>query len=209
MLRQAADLAREQHVYLDLGMAVFLPHSNRPPYVRDESVLIDPSGTIVWTYEKTHLVPFTETGLIVPGDGRLPLAASPFGTLAGAICFDQDFPATMRQAGQARADILIGPSNDWRAIDPAHAEAATFRAIENGYSLLRPASNGLALAVDYEGRVLGSADYYTDQDRQLLMARLPTLGTRTVYSRIGDLFAWLCLAGLAALMVAPALRRRP
>ena len=113
----------------------------------------------------------------------------------------------MRQAGRAGADIVIGPSNDWRAIDPAHADAATFRAVENGYSLLRPASNGLSLAVDYRGQVRGAADYFTAPDRQVLTAQLPTHGVRTIYSRIGDVFAWICLAGLAVLLVASRPRR--
>jgi apolipoprotein N-acyltransferase len=206
-LQRAAALAREHHIYLELGLGVFLPRSARPPYLKDESVLIDPAGRIGWSYEKTHLVPFREQGVVLAGDGRLPISDSEFGRLAGAICFDQDFPTTMRQAGQAGADILIGPSNDWRAIDPAHADAAIFRAVENGYSLLRPASNGVSLAVDYRGQVRAASDYFTTPDRQVLSAQLPTHGVRTIYSRIGDVFAWICLAGLFVLTVAARPRR--
>jgi apolipoprotein N-acyltransferase len=130
------------------------------------------------------------------------MSDSEFGRLVGAICFDQDFPTMMRQAGRAGADIVIGPSNDWRAIAPSHDDASTFRAVENGYSLLRPASNGLSLAVDYRGQVRAAADYFTASDRQVLTATLPTHGVRTIYSRIGDVFAWACLAGLALLAVA-------
>ena len=205
-LNQAAAVALQHHIYLDLGLGVFLPGSARPPYLLDESALIDPAGRIDWVYEKTHLVPFTEQGLVVTGNGRLPGADTRFGRLDGAICFDQDFPATMREAGREGADILIGNSNDWRAIDPSHAQAATFRAVENGYSLLRPASNGLSLAVDYTGRVAGLADYFGPADRQVLTALLPTHGVRTIYSRVGDVFAWMCLAGLLLLAV---IARRP
>lgn len=197
---RATELARQERIYLEVGLGVFLPGSARAPYLMDESLLIDPGGHVAWTYEKTHLVPFSEQGLVVAGAGRLPVVGTPLGRLAGAVCFDQDFPSTMRQAGQASADLLLGPSNDWRAIDPAHARAATFRAVENGYSLLRPASDGLALAVDYRGRVLGAADYFTTADRQILTADLPTHGVRTVYGRIGDLLAWLCLAALLAML---------
>jgi len=197
---RAIELARQDRIYLEVGLGVFLPGRARPPYLMDESLLIDPGGHVAWTYEKTHLVPFTEQGVVVAGTARLPVVGTPYGRLAGAICFDQDFPSTMRQAGQVSADLLVGPSNDWRAIDPAHAWAATFRAVENGYSLLRPASDGLALAVDYHGRVRGAVDYFTTADRQILTADLPTHGVRTVYARIGDLFAWLCLAALLAML---------
>jgi apolipoprotein N-acyltransferase len=206
-LRQPVALARQHHIYLELGLGVFLPGSARPPYLKDESVLIGPAGPISWIYEKTHLVPFSEQGRVVVGDGRLPISDTGFGRLAGAICFDQDFPGTMRQAGRAGVGFVFGPSNDWQAIDPAHADAATFRAIENGYSLLRPASNCLSLAVDYRGHVLGAADYFTTLDRQVLITQLPTRGVQTIYSRIGDLFSWLCLAGLAMLLAAARPRR--
>ena len=125
---------------------------------------------------------------------------TPFGRLAGAICFDVDFPSLVRQAGRGRADVFLGPADDWRAEDPVHAHDAAFRAIENGVALVHQASGGLALAVDYEGRVLASSDYYTT-DAQVLVADVPTRGVGTIYATIGDLFAWLCIVALAALAV--------
>jgi apolipoprotein N-acyltransferase len=62
--------------------------------------------------------------------------------------------------------------------------------------------------VDYGGRTRGSADYFAAADRQVLTAELPTNGVRTIYSRIGDVFAWICLACLLALTVASRSRRR-
>jgi apolipoprotein N-acyltransferase len=114
------------------------------------------------------------------------------------ICFDADYPGMVRQAGQAGADLLLVPSDDWQAIDPAHTHDATFRAIENGYSLVRQASKGLSMTVDYEGHVLASSDYYTTDD-QVMVAYVPMQGVRTIYATIGDLFAWLCIIGLVAL----------
>ena len=115
------------------------------------------------------------------------------------ICFDQDFPGTLRQAGQGGADLVLGPSDDWQAIDPSHAQHATFRAIEDGFSLVREASNGLSMTVDYEGHVLAASDYFTTDD-QIMVAYVPTHGVHTIYDAIGDLFAWLCLVGLVALI---------
>jgi apolipoprotein N-acyltransferase len=40
-----------------------------------------------------------------------------------------------------------------------------------------------------------------------MVSEVPTGGVRTVYSLLGDWFAWACLAALAVLMVL-ALRRR-
>jgi apolipoprotein N-acyltransferase len=38
---------------------------------------------------------------------------------------------------------------------------------------------------------------------------VPVKGARTIYSRIGDLFAWCCTAMLAALIVAALVFRMP
>jgi apolipoprotein N-acyltransferase len=38
-------------------------------------------------------------------------------------------------------------------------------------------------------------DDFASQDN-VLVAQVPTKGVRTIYARIGDLFAWLCAAGL-------------
>ncbi len=128
----------------------------------------------------------------------MPIVDSPYGRLANVICFDADYPATVRQAGQAGADLLLVPSDDWKALDPSHAQDVTFRAIENGFSIVRQASKGLSIAVDYEGRVLSTSDYFTT-DQQVMVAYVPMHGVRTIYATIGDLFAWLCIIGLMAL----------
>jgi apolipoprotein N-acyltransferase len=149
-LQHAQSVARESGIYLDMGLAVILPPRETPPFAQDAAVIIDPSGTIVAFYLKTHLIPVMETSWQVPGDGRLPVVATPYGRLATAICYDADFPSTIRQAGQANVDILLRPTGDWRAIDPLHPQMVTFRAIENGFSLVDQAKEGLAMAVDYE-----------------------------------------------------------
>ena len=198
LIQRASALAKQEGIYLDLGLAVIQQNAAGGPAVEDEAVLLDPTGKVVWTYEKTHLVPFQETGVVIPGNGKVPWVDTPFGRLAGVICFDLDFPGTIRQAGQAGADLLLAPSNDWQAVDPLHTQAAAFRAIENGFSLVRQTSHGLAMAVDYEGHVLAASDFFTT-DQQVMVAYLPMHGVRTIYAAIGDLFAWLCLLGVVAL----------
>src|SRR6266567_3799660 len=210
LLQRAAALAQQAGIYLDMGLAVYLPDSGKGPFVKDEAVLLDPTGNVAWNYEKTHPAP-GEQGVIVLGDGKVPIVDSPYGRLANVICFDADYPGTMRQAGQAGADLMFVPSDDWQAIDPAHTHDATFRAIENGYSLVREASKGLSMTVDYEGHVLAASDYFTT-DQQVMVASVPMHGVRTIYATIGDLFAWLCIVGLLALVglaIIQSRRKRP
>ena len=197
LLQQAGALAKQQGIYLDMGLAVFLNETAKAPFAIDEAVLVDPTGNVAWTYVKTHPTP-ADVGVFVVGDGKVPIVESPYGRLAGVICFDADFPGMVRQAGQAGADLLLVPSDDWQAIDPSHAQDATFRAIENGFSLVRESSKGLSMTVDYEGRILSASDYFTT-DQQVMVASVPMHGVRTIYATIGDLFAWLCIIGLVAL----------
>ncbi|AKA09181.1 hypothetical protein SAZ_39795 [Streptomyces noursei ZPM] len=193
--------ARRSRVYLEIGLGV---HTARPPaYGRNETLLIDPAGTVRWTYQKAHPIPGSET--FVPGDGRVPTVATPYGRLANVICYDADFPGMMR----VPADIMLVPSHDWAEYGGAHTRKAALRAVEAGYALVRPDAEGVTAAFDDQGRVLASTDYFTT-DRQATVAYVPVHGTTTVYDRIGDGFAWLCLAGVGALLVAGAAAgRRP
>jgi apolipoprotein N-acyltransferase len=71
--------------------------------------------------------------------------------------------------------------------------------------MVRHASLGLSIATDYQGRVLSRMDHYTTTDH-VMVSQVPTQGVDTVYSKIGDLFAWLSIVTLPVL--AGPLRRR-
>jgi apolipoprotein N-acyltransferase len=149
---------------------------------------------------------------MIRGDGKVPVAPTPQGRIATAICFDADFPEFVRQAAQGSADILVLAVNDWKAVKDLHFQMHAFRAVETGLPVVRAAASGLSSAFDPWGRMLGIADYFADGDRTLTV-QVPVGGVRTLYARTGDLFAWLCVAalviavGLAA--VAPVSRPVP
>jgi len=153
-------------------------------------------------------VPGGESMISIRRDGRLRALDTPYGRLSSAICFDADFPRLLAQAGRLGADILLDPSNDWRAIDPWHTRMASFRAIEQGFNMVRHTSQGLSSAFDFEGRPLASMDHYTASDKTLV-AQVPTRGRRTLYSIFGDGLAWGCLVGLVALAVTGRRNRPP
>lgn len=104
------------------------------------------------------------------------------------------------RAGRDGVDILLAPSFDWDVVARTHEEMAAFRAIENGFSILKATSGGDALAVDACGRILGSTGSGTS-DTPTLLTALPTRGARTLYARFGDWFAWLSAASLITLGV--------
>ncbi|TCO62180.1 nitrilase-related carbon-nitrogen hydrolase [Actinocrispum wychmicini] len=188
-LRAAQDLARAKQIYLDMGIAVILDGA---PGSRDIAVLVAPDGQVLSTFDKAHPVPGMEN--LRPGNGIVPVSGTPYGSLANVICFDADFPGTLR----THADIMFVPANDWKGIEHMHAANAVFRAVENGYTLIRQTSNGIAITVDPYGANLARTNYFSTT-RQTMVASVPTRGTWTVYGLVGDLFAWLCAAAAAGL----------
>ncbi len=174
--------------------------ADRAPLVDNTSQAFDGTGEPLWRYEKTHLVPWVEDRRQTPGPGVLPVVSAGPLRLAGAICYDLDFPWWVRQSGRAGAALLVAPADDWPAVKTMHAEMAVFRAIENGVSVLRVASNGISLAADPWGRVRAAVD--SDRsDAPALLTSLPVVGVRTIYARCGDWFAGLAAGVLASLVV--------
>src|SRR5437764_320986 len=125
-----------------------------------------------------------------------------------AAARDEDFPQLVAQGGTLGADVVLDPSNDWPAIDPWHTQMASFRAIEQGFNLVRQTSQGLSAAFDYQGRRLAAMDHYQTTD-YAMVSQVHTRGARTVYSRLTDWFAWMCMAVLALLTLRSLRRRRP
>ncbi|MFC7327891.1 apolipoprotein N-acyltransferase [Marinactinospora rubrisoli] len=192
LIDRIREVAREHEVYVEAAMSVYI---EQPPYLRNQAVLIAPDGSTAWTYDKAHPIPVLEP--YEAGPGETPLHDAPFGRLATAICYDLNFPATMRQAGAGGADIMLLPANEWAAIKKLHAEKAMFRAVENGFSLVRPVGRGISTTVDPYGRTLAAADYFTSGGGSMVVD-VPVDGVATVYSRVGDLFAWTCVAATVA-----------
>jgi apolipoprotein N-acyltransferase len=206
LMTQASDLARAKKIYLALGNVVY--HYGEPKPLENTVILFGPDGALVWKFLKAHPVPGGEAAISRTSDGRLKFADTPYGRLSSVICFDADSVQLLHQAGRGRADLVLVPSNDWRAIDPWHTQMAVFRGIEQGFNAVRHVSRGLSVAADFQGRIRGLMDHYQTPAERELVAEVPTRGVRTIYSRLGDLFSWLALAGLAGLALAAARIRR-
>jgi apolipoprotein N-acyltransferase len=205
LLAQGRELAARYQIYLGMAIGTWTPGAARP--LQNKLVLIDPNGQVAWQFLKAHPTPGPEAAAAVRSDGKLDWLDTPVGRLSGAICYDMDFPSLMRQAGASRADIVISPASDWRAIDPRHTQMASFRAIEEGFNLARQANMGLSAAYDYEGHSLAHMDQYEASDLTMV-AQIPTRGVRTLYSMLGNWLAWLSVGTLVALALFAGIRGR-
>jgi apolipoprotein N-acyltransferase len=195
-IEQARVLAQEEKVYLLLGLFT-IPEGFPQVKGENKAVWITPDGEVKWHYRKGRPIPGVESN-IVAGDGVILVDQTGSGAIASVICFDMDHPVYIRQAGRSGTDVMLVPSNDYPAIVPFHTAMASFRGIENGFSIVRATGNGLSAAFDYQGRTLAAADFSTT--KQAMVAHVPTHGVKTIYTVIGDLFAWLSMVGFVALV---------
>lgn len=198
---RARAFSREHEVYLVAG-AARVP-ADPEALMDNKAMVFTPSGELAFEYHKAIPVPGEP---IAAGDGEIKTVDTPFGRLGVIICFDADFPQRVRQARQRGVDILAIPANDWRAITPLHGRMAGFRAIENGFSIVRATSNGLSLVADSTGAMLAEVDSFATPGG-VASARLPVQTRGTVYARTGDVFAIACVLLLAVLTLVPLARR--
>lgn len=186
--------ARQHQVYFFPSLLVLGSYDGPD---RNQVIAILPDGTIAYTHFK----------------GRNPNAGyfqgnaietidTPYGRIASPICYEMEFHRFIRQAGEKGVDILIVPGDEpSRDNTVVHTEVSMFRGLENGFSILRTTLEGLTLGMDYQGRVLSQLNYYNTLENRTLITELPVKGTRTLYARWGDWFAYGCMVLLAAMVI--------
>jgi apolipoprotein N-acyltransferase len=156
-----------------------------------------PDGGEPKVYLKRHMVPGLERAF-TPGGAPLTLP----NRIGIEICKDMDFNRMLRKDSGSNADVMAVPAWDFDADAYLHSDMAVMRDVENGFAMARSARDGLLTLSDAQGRIL--AIRRTGNDGfTTLVGDLPrgTNAGSTVYDRIGDAFAWLCMAVSAALLL--------
>lgn len=195
VLAQGQALAQEAGVYLAMPVMIHFPDSER--LVENKLFVAGPDGRMVLEHTKYGGALIEGT---LAGNGEIEVVETLYGTLAGVICWDTNFPNTVRQVGQQQTDILFSPAKEWDAINPMHAEMAVFRAIENGTALIRQADEGLSIVVDGYGRKLASGEGLVD-DGNYLLIDVPTSSPTTIYAAVGDVVGSASIVGLVVLVI--------
>jgi apolipoprotein N-acyltransferase len=169
----------------------------------NKHLLIDNNGEIQLDYTKRYVsglaeLDLGEAGVYRKGPETIQTVETPYGKIAISICRDMEFPHYMRQAGRAGVDIMLSPAYEWPKGLVVHS--VYMRAIENGFSLIRPTYNGITIAEDFSGRILSQMDSAA-AGNGILYAEVPTQGPHTIYTTLGDLLGWLAVLGLGAFVV--------
>jgi apolipoprotein N-acyltransferase len=182
-------IAGENHVWLAIPYA-WVPETGKG---ENRHMLFDDTGALKADYQKRFLLglgDMGETGVFEKGAEIIQTANSPYGRIAVSICRDMSFPRFGLQAGRAGADIMLTGSHEFpKGItlnDP-------YRAVENGFTHVRPTYDGISYAMDPYGHVLAQMDRGVGK-AGIMFVDVPTEGVRTIYARFGDWLGWLSVA---------------
>jgi len=213
------ELVRRDALYVYFGNDDREP----PPHARIfvGAKLLAPDGEIAARYRKMHLVPFGEyvplqsvlyfVGPIIGAvadfpsftPGQTPVLL-PVGdhVASTAICYEVIYPDLIRRFVRDGSELLTTITNDaWYGRSSAayqHWDQASMRAIEEGRYLARAANTGISGFVDPYGQVIAKTPLF---EQATVVHDVRFITDRTIYSRIGDLVAWLSLALTAAALL--------
>lgn len=110
---------------------------------------IDRTGTVIGTHRKLMLPPGFEGEIFTPGEGVALFQLGAF-RIAILVCYDVEFPETLRQAATLGADLVAVPT----------ALSARWGVVSDHLVATRAFENGLYLAyANYCGRENGLAYY--------------------------------------------------
>jgi apolipoprotein N-acyltransferase len=122
--------------------------------------------------------------------------------MSTAICYEIVYPDLVRQFVVAGSELLSTITNDaWFGRTSApyqHFAQASMRAIEEGRYLVRSANTGISGIVDPYGRVLLETRLY---EAAVVVGEARFLRDATVYSRVGDVFAYASVVLTAAALL--------
>ena len=191
LISRMQNFARENQIYFFPGLLVLGDYKGPD---QNHVLAIKPDGDIAFDHYKGR----NPNASMYQGN-LIEVINTPYGKIASPICFEMEFHRFIRQAGEKEVDILIVPGDEpARGAANMHTELSMFRAIENGCSMLRTTLEGLTMGADYQGRVLSQLDFYKTLENRTIITELPVKGVKTIYSRAGDWFAWLCVIMLVS-----------
>lgn len=218
--RIVGDAARAAEAPMIVGGNEDLP-DNR---YRVMAFLVASDGRFEDRYQKTHLVPFGEyvparrfldwipaldqvpRDAVAAGEGVVFEVAR--GKVAPVISFEGDFGSLVRGRIAQGGRLLVVATNtstwgsSWASAQ--HVAMSKVRAAENGVYVAHGAVSGISAFIDPGGRVLESMGLW---EAGTMTHEVAFADEVTLYARVGDWVAYLCVAGVVV-MGAVSLRRR-
>lgn len=216
-------LASELNVTIVVGTYVDVSVDE---FYNSMSAFYSDGSSVIKGYSKIRIVPFGEfmpmrdfISSIVPALAEINMLSNDvtpgkectvFGATADEeaikigtlICFDSIYETLAIESSRAGAEIFIVPSNDsWfydsRAMNMHHSQNI-LRAVEQGKYTVNCGNTGITSVVSNKGDILSDMPIY---EEGYVIDTVYASSTRTLYSYIGNLFVYLCIAFALAPLV--------
>jgi apolipoprotein N-acyltransferase len=137
--------------------------------------------------------------------------------LGPVICYEDILQGFLRGVGQLHPDLLVNLTSDsWFGADTEpweHLALAVFASVELRVSMVRAVNSGVSALIDPNGRVTQKtyADdpYRHPRGADGMLVTVPKMaGGHTLFVAVGNLFAYVCLAGTLGLLLGALVRAR-
>jgi len=182
-------LALKNHVWLEVSVGIY---DGKNP--TNWAWLFTPEGAQAASYEKHHMAPPERHERYVSGTDYSVVTIDGY-AYGLAICKDMHFASFGRAYGERHAAVMLVPAWDFDYLDGWLASRiTTVRGIENGYTIVRASREGLLTVSDAYGRILAERNSSEMPGSSLLAKVVVSEPVPTLYTRIGNLFGWICVA---------------
>jgi apolipoprotein N-acyltransferase len=193
--------------------------------LRNSVFLISPeTGSRNQRYDKIGLLPFGE---YLPYKGTIPWSwidipntpnyspgtefivfKCPAFQFGSTICWENIFADLVRRFVKNGAQFIVNITNEaWfgkTAAPYQFVSMSVMRAVENRVYVVRCANTGVSCFIDPHGRIIDRITDTTGRDlyvRGILTGTVIPSDYKTLYTRYGDWFVWLCMGGSLALLL--------
>lgn len=177
--------------------------------------LVDPQSNILGQYSKTRLFllgeyfprineelrflkrVFPMIGDLTPGEGARVLEIPGKNIRIGPlICYEDIIAELSRNYVKTGANLLVNLTNDaWfgRSIAPhQHLLLSIPRAVETRRYLVRSTNSGISAIVSPTGKIEARTGIFTEEGLKGDVILIDSI--ETLYTKVGDIFAWIALA---------------
>lgn len=163
-LTQPLEHTREIAVRREIGLVVGGPELAAPddagtaasehagPRIFNAAWLIDERGEVLARHRKIQLFGDLDGSLFVAGDAPVTVAEFHGFTVAMLVCFDVEFPETVRAAARAGADLVAVPTAQMEPFSFVNEHLIRVRAWENGVYVAYANHIGVDGDLTYVGR---------------------------------------------------------
>ena len=191
--------------------------------------LVDPQSNILGQYSKTRLFllgeyfpwineelrflkrVFPMIGDLTPGEGPRVLEVPEKNIKIGPlICYEDIIAELSRNYVKTGANLLVNLTNDaWfgRSIAPyQHLLLSIPRAVETRRYLVRSTNSGISAIVSPTGKIEARTGIFTEESLKGEVVLIDSI--ETLYTKVGNIFAWIALAVTILFVVKKYLRRK-